>query len=63
MFMTYQPKRDKEKKNMVSEKEWALLQEELFLEKKTKGRKKINSIRAALCGLFSANAGILRRVY
>ena len=36
MFMTYQPKRDKEKKNMVSEKEWALLQEELFLREEDK---------------------------
>ncbi len=26
-------------------------------------KNKINSIRAALCGLFSANAGILRRIY
>ena len=30
MFMTYQPKKDKEKKNMDLEKEWKLSLEETF---------------------------------
>lgn len=47
MFMTYQPKRDKEKRNMDSERECLLHQEETFLEEEDKKVEKINSIRAA----------------
>lgn len=36
MFMTYQPKKDKEKRNMDSEREWKLHQEELFLKEEDK---------------------------
>ena len=36
MFMTYQPKRDKEKKNTDSEKEWVLYLEETFLREEDK---------------------------
>ena len=58
MFMTYQPKKRQRKKEHGFRKRMSTASGRNILKKqKTKRKKKINSIRAALCGLFSANAG------